>query len=260
MTRYVDGLGLEQAHLVRVTSGGWLAANLALHDPRRIASLTLVEPAQVFGRFPGSRARLPRRATRRPESPAGPGAPPDRRRASLEDPGGRVTAAVAAGFPSAVPPPRRPTDAQLRSLRVPTLVVIGGCSRTLRPRQAYDRARSLLPTWRQKWPEGSHALSGQCAEQLNTRVLEFIADVEHRDPSTRRAAPLARHGGDCSPTAPESAWTGRPDRPGPCWCREGAVARSVDMVGEVRLPGSTHARLGTTTSDPGWRGSPRLPT
>jgi hypothetical protein len=66
-------------------------------------------------------------------------------------------------------------------------VVIGGRSRTHRPRQAYDRARSLLPDVEAElWPEGSHALNGQCAEQLNTRVLEFITDVEHRDPSTRR--------------------------------------------------------------------------
>ena len=108
---------------------------------------------------------------------------------------------------------------------------------------------------------GSHALSGQCAEQLNTRVLEFIADGEHRDPSTRRACPprstrrglLSDSAGVSLDWPARQAWTllVPGGRGGPF---------GVDMVGEVRLPGSTHARLGTTTSDPGWRGSPRLPT
>jgi pimeloyl-ACP methyl ester carboxylesterase len=51
----LDGLGAERAHLVGISQGGWLALNQAVHDPDRVASLTLGEPAGVMpltmGRF-----------------------------------------------------------------------------------------------------------------------------------------------------------------------------------------------------------------
>lgn len=37
-------LGLERVHLVGHALGGWLAANLAVHHPGKIASLTLISP------------------------------------------------------------------------------------------------------------------------------------------------------------------------------------------------------------------------
>ncbi len=48
----LQGLGLGRAHLVGVSFGGWLAMNLALHGSKTVASLSLIEPAYVFGRFP----------------------------------------------------------------------------------------------------------------------------------------------------------------------------------------------------------------
>jgi pimeloyl-ACP methyl ester carboxylesterase len=43
----LNGLGTGPAHLVGVSHGAWLAANLAVHDSRRLASLTLIEPAHA---------------------------------------------------------------------------------------------------------------------------------------------------------------------------------------------------------------------
>ena len=40
----LDGLGAERAHLAGISQGGWLALNLALRSPARVASLTLSEP------------------------------------------------------------------------------------------------------------------------------------------------------------------------------------------------------------------------
>lgn len=41
-------LELESYHLVGASRGGWIAVNLALHDQKKIKSMTLLSPAQTF--------------------------------------------------------------------------------------------------------------------------------------------------------------------------------------------------------------------
>lgn len=47
----LDLLGLDRLHLAGISFGGWLAAELAVHSPRRFASLVLAAPAGL--RLPG---------------------------------------------------------------------------------------------------------------------------------------------------------------------------------------------------------------
>jgi pimeloyl-ACP methyl ester carboxylesterase len=47
----LDALGLEQAHLVGYSLGGWIAAEIAVFCPKRLASLTLIAPIGL--RIPG---------------------------------------------------------------------------------------------------------------------------------------------------------------------------------------------------------------
>jgi pimeloyl-ACP methyl ester carboxylesterase len=47
----LDSLGIETAHVVGLSRGGWLALNLALRAPRRVASLALLSPAASFIRL-----------------------------------------------------------------------------------------------------------------------------------------------------------------------------------------------------------------
>lgn len=51
LTTTFDALGLSAAHVCGFSFGGWLAAQLAVTHPARVASLTLLEPAQVFAPF-----------------------------------------------------------------------------------------------------------------------------------------------------------------------------------------------------------------
>ena len=44
---FLAQLELEQVHLVGVSLGGWIAAELAVRDTRRLASLTLVDAAGI---------------------------------------------------------------------------------------------------------------------------------------------------------------------------------------------------------------------
>jgi pimeloyl-ACP methyl ester carboxylesterase len=86
------GLGLDRAHLVGVSFGGWQAVNLALHGSAAVSSLSLIDPACVFGRFPllASLATLPAAPEflrRRMLSPISGGVPVD------DKPAARVIAA-----------------------------------------------------------------------------------------------------------------------------------------------------------------------
>jgi pimeloyl-ACP methyl ester carboxylesterase len=47
----MDALGLDRPHVVGASFGGWVAAELAVHSPHRIGSLTLLSPAGL--RVPG---------------------------------------------------------------------------------------------------------------------------------------------------------------------------------------------------------------
>lgn len=47
----LDGLGVGTAHVCGYSFGGWLAAQLAVAHPSRVATLTLLDPAQVFAPF-----------------------------------------------------------------------------------------------------------------------------------------------------------------------------------------------------------------
>jgi pimeloyl-ACP methyl ester carboxylesterase len=177
------GLGLRHAHLVGVSFGGWLAVNLAVHGCAAVASLSLIDPAVTFGRLPlrmvlASLATLPMAPeflrTRMLSWISG-GAPVE------GVPEARVIAASMREYKLAVPVPAYPSDAQLRGLHVPTLALIAGRSRIHDARKALDRARALLPDGQvELWPEATHALSGEFAEQVNARVLEFVRGVESR--------------------------------------------------------------------------------
>lgn len=186
----LSGLGLDTAHLVGVSFGGWLATNLAVHGSPVPASLSLLDPVQVFApmplrtmvaavaAMPSSPAALRRRALSWMLS----GAEVDRSAA------GRVTTVAGEAYRTATPPPALPTGAQLRELRVPTLAVIAGRSRVQHPGRAVERASALLPQASvELLRTATHALTGEFPEWIGARVLEFVEEVD-RGVTRRRSA------------------------------------------------------------------------
>jgi pimeloyl-ACP methyl ester carboxylesterase len=171
------GLGLEKAHVVGVSGGAWLAFNLALHTPERIASLTLVEPANVFARFdwrfllggfslvPGLPGSV---SARYLQWVAG--------RVPIDQPAGRVVMAGLRDYRMKLPMPSYGTDDALRSIRTPTLALLGGRSVVHDPLKAARRAQTFLPdNQTELWPEAGHGLPTEFPEQFNARLLEFLA-------------------------------------------------------------------------------------
>src|SRR3954471_3217715 len=142
-------LGIDRAHLVGHSLGGFVALDTAVHRPTRVASLVVFDPVGIAPlqllRFflwgvpimLGSLcpARVRHWIAVRFRMPL------------LEDK--RIMRMALYGnlhHPARFPPLLPFTDEELRSIPVPVVVVVGEKSEMLDPRVIVDRARTLIPT------------------------------------------------------------------------------------------------------------------
>jgi 3-oxoadipate enol-lactonase len=188
----LDHLRVSRAHLAGISMGGAIALELALEEPGRVASLTLLDSALPgFAYSPqfeddverlrdAVRAEGPRAAVerhwlthpifdgvrRRPEAFAA------LRRMVLDYP--------AADYldEAEYPPPERPAIERLHEVRAPTLVVVGELDlpdfRIIADILAENlpRARKLVV------PDAGHLPSLERPEEVNPALLSFLAAVE----------------------------------------------------------------------------------
>jgi pimeloyl-ACP methyl ester carboxylesterase len=176
-------LDLSAVHLAGYSFGGWLAANFAVHHPKRLVSLTVIDPVRTFAGFPIS--LLVRTALT-----VVPGIR-DRARESFlhwvsgdaeidtDDPVANVIDEGLRTYRIALPTPKVFTDSQLRSIPVPVLALIAGRSVMHDANRAVARARALIPDVRAElWPSATHAIAGESAADVNARVLKFLDEIE----------------------------------------------------------------------------------
>jgi pimeloyl-ACP methyl ester carboxylesterase len=174
----LDGLGLGRVQLVGASYGGWMALLFALRGADRVASLTLLEPVLervrpwffVHGLACGlamvAPAPLRRRAARELHMEA-----LGTDDARLRRWGFLGQAKYRRGAPKFVPV----TDAQLRTLSVPTLVLVGEKSSVHRSRAVLQRVRTLVPAADAGLvPGAGHALPVDQAEEIGPRVRAFL--------------------------------------------------------------------------------------
>jgi pimeloyl-ACP methyl ester carboxylesterase len=176
----IAALPVDRVHLVGLSIGGWTALNLASRHPRRLASVAVLDPANTFGRITWKVVVVSLGS-------AIPGIPRSWRRTLLSwiaggaeapdtDP---VAALIASGmrdFAAMLPQPTYPSDERLRSITVPTLVVIAGRSIIHNPAKAAERARRLLPAATvEVWPTASHALNGEFPDRVASTINGFVA-------------------------------------------------------------------------------------
>lgn len=183
----LEALDLREAHLVGASMGGWLATALAVRDAGRLASVTLLDPAQTLDRIP-----LPMVLRSLGAAPFAPAVLRRRFLASLggeeadaDDPVFRVIESAMRAWSPALPPPSYPSEAELARVAVPVLVVLGGRSTVLDPERARRRAQRCLRDVRvEVWPRATHSLAGEFPQAVADAVLAH-ADAADARPVTR---------------------------------------------------------------------------
>ncbi|WP_029115888.1 alpha/beta fold hydrolase [Mycobacterium sp. URHB0044] len=176
------GLGLDRAHLMGVSIGGWTATNCAVHRPDRVASLTLLDPAMTFARIPVRAVvvsaalflPVPEVLRRSVFSWISGGAPVDESVPEAES-----LSAASADFVLRAPMPKVFTDDQLRSVRMPVLALLAGRSVMHDAARAAARARNLLPYGQlELWPDASHAINGEYPGEIAEVAAAFWRGVD----------------------------------------------------------------------------------
>jgi len=177
------GLGIAAAHLVGSSYGGWLALNLAIRAPNRVASLTLLDPvglgpldlrrflswgACVFG---GS--LLPAAARRRVAVWTRMPALEDKRQIRMVFYGQRNHRFRA--------PPTEIDDESLRTISAPAIVLLGEKSEIHRAARVAEHVRACMPGARVEIVAGAgHALPISHTELACARIKTLVDAADPR--------------------------------------------------------------------------------
>jgi pimeloyl-ACP methyl ester carboxylesterase len=167
-------------HVLGLSIGGWTAANLALNAPDApVASLTLLDPVQVYGDIPLWTAvrTIPTAVSWFPRSwrddfnswTAG-GAP-------VQDvPVADMIEAGMSTYAMHLPQPSRITEDRLRTIRVPVLAIVAGRSVMHDPATSVPTAERVFgPENVRVYPDASHAINGEQPDRIAADVAAFLA-------------------------------------------------------------------------------------
>lgn len=183
----VQGLGLDQVHLVGHSFGGRIAAEVAVRHPERVATLSLLEPAQTFAWFPAEFIlwSIPAQIPLLPQS---------WRDAALAriggveeiDPNDPMTALIDAGTKHYSPQrvlPQPLSDEEIAALTMPVYVAIGGASTAHSDvAKAVERARTVPRASVQVYESGTHSLPMEQPDQIGAELLAFAAARDRSRP------------------------------------------------------------------------------
>src|ERR1019366_9088358 len=166
----LDKLSDRPAHLVGFSYGSWVAMNQAIRAPRRVASITLLDPAgltkldarfwwwmSISGLASLTPMPLRRRLARWLDSPA-----------MMEPELMTLMWAAIRGYRMEPKFPGVLTDDELRAIDVPVLLITGARSAMLTPAEAQARG-SLMPSAEVAIVPGSHGGFNRI-DELNDRI------------------------------------------------------------------------------------------
>ncbi|GAA5062668.1 alpha/beta fold hydrolase [Streptomyces similanensis] len=170
----LDGLGLPRTALCGHSYGALLAARYALHAPRRVDRLALVDPTQIFAGFrPGYLLRALPALIRPSEARARAFLAWETAGTHPDETWQRLYARATTVPGRKLFPGPRPRAADLS---MPVLVLLAENSRVHRAEKIADRARRALPRAEVVLLPGAthHSLPLTAPGRLNDRLLEFL--------------------------------------------------------------------------------------
>jgi pimeloyl-ACP methyl ester carboxylesterase len=181
----LDALGIARTHVMGLSRGAWLALNLALQAPRCLERIVLLSPAASFIALPWFFSAVVQAVMRIPTRLLS--------KAALNSwvaPGFAINPVFAEQFMTGLENwnwsantrgysgvmPCAFTEGELRQIRPPVLLIIGDQDR-LNPPKVLERARQTIPHLEAEiMPSAGHFLSMERAEEVNARVLKFLAE------------------------------------------------------------------------------------
>ena len=187
ITEIIDSLGLKRVFLAGVSLGGWLALKFAIQRPECATRVVLLDPAASFEKmstaflwhsflpimvYPtrNGLVRYFRWMTR--------GYKVDQMWGEL------MLQGILNTLPQAPIRAATFTEAQLRNLQTPILLLVGENSVIYDPHRVYRRARELIPHVKaQIVPNASHALNAESAEYVNTLIIQFCREESFKERS-----------------------------------------------------------------------------
>ncbi|MGD8683656.1 MAG: alpha/beta fold hydrolase [Chloroflexota bacterium] len=185
-----DGLDLDRPAVAGLSQGGWAAASLARYERARASQVALLAPAATVQAF-----RLPVALFLRYSYLVRRGDTLDSSRRTFDMVfGGRFTpddrfvrlaALGSASFRYARPPvmPTRFSDADLRAMDGPLLVLLPALDQIYSPANAFARARRLLPDAEVEMvPAAGHFVAMEAAERISERLLAFLGEQPTAEP------------------------------------------------------------------------------
>ena len=175
LTALLDGLGVADANVAGLSYGGFIALRLALSAPERVRRLALLAPASLLPLRPQFFVRMAGMVL------------PDR----LLPPGGKQRLLLGVASETAAPMikqlltpndfrysmylPPVVSDAELRTLRPPTLLLLGEQEVIYDRQAAVRRATALMPNVEAAViPNAGHALNLDQPELVNAKLLAFF--------------------------------------------------------------------------------------
>lgn len=170
-------------HVVGLSIGGWTAANLALHEPdgpdRVVASVTLLDPIQVYGDIPGEAVLrsipsafpwMPRSWRDSFNSWTAGGAPVE------DEPVADMIEAGMRTYAMHQPQPGRIPEERLREIGVPVLAVVAGRSVMHDPATSVGVAERAFGAEQVRvYPDATHALNGEVPDRIAADIAAFLA-------------------------------------------------------------------------------------
>jgi pimeloyl-ACP methyl ester carboxylesterase len=173
----LEQLPEPELHVVGLSIGGWTATNLAVHEPGKIATLTLIEPVMVFTglrieaiarSIPASVSWLPKAWRDSFSSWTAGGAPVE------NEPVAQMIETGMQAYRMAQPTPTQISTQDLKLLKVPTLVVVAGASPMHDPDKLAAAAQQLPNARVLTYPDASHAINGEHPERLAADIGSFV--------------------------------------------------------------------------------------
>ncbi|MEV0151654.1 MULTISPECIES: alpha/beta hydrolase [unclassified Nonomuraea] len=166
-------------HVVGLSIGGWTAANLAVHRPARVATLTLIDPVYTFSDIPAGTAirAIPASVPWLPKSwrdsfnsyTAG-GAP------VADVPVADMIESGMKNYTLRLPQPARIGEGALGALKIPVLAILAGNSVMHDAGSSRGVAERVLRSGTVKvYPGASHAINGEHPDEIAADLAAFLA-------------------------------------------------------------------------------------